>query len=118
MKIPNRSEVPKSGYYYHYKHDPAGSVYNYAYFFLNAGIHTEDDCRPQDSAMTVYLPLYEDATVYQAGKYFDLRPLGMWTETATKDGQKVPRFRRITDEAVIAQLRTIRQQMYAELFGG
>lgn len=36
MKIP--TQVPERGFYYHYKHDPAGSVDNYAYEVLGAAV--------------------------------------------------------------------------------
>ena len=109
MIIPTR--VPERGFYYHYKHDPTGTVNNYAYEFMGAGVHTEDDCRPEDANMAVYRPLYE-ASVYKAGKLFDLRPLDMWMDEVTKDGRTFPRFQKITDPVVLAELTAIRDQMY------
>ena len=110
MKIPTR--VPESGFYYHYKHDEKGSVNNYAYEVIGVGCHTEDDCRPEDANMVVYRPLYE-SSVYKAGKLFDLRPLDMWMGNVTKDDQTFPRFQKITDLAVIAELEIIKNQMYS-----
>ena len=109
LKIPEK--VPEPGFYYHYKHDPAGIVNNYAYEVMGTGCHTEDDCRPEDANMVVYRPLYE-SSVYKAGKLFDIRPLGMFMETVTKEGKTFPRFQKITDSAVIAALQAIRQKMY------
>jgi hypothetical protein len=109
MKIP--SEVPKKGFYYHYKHDPLGPVNNYAYEVIGIGCHTEDDCRPEDANMVVYLPLYE-ASVYNAGKHFDLRPLEMFLGSVTKNGKTFPRFKMVTDSAVIAKLEAIKKMMY------
>lgn len=109
MKIP--SKVPERGFYYHYKHDPNGPINNYAYDVMGVGCHTEDDCRPEDANMVVYRPLYE-ASVYKAGELFDIRPLEMFMENVTKDGQTFPRFRNITDPTVTTQLKTIRDQMY------
>ncbi len=109
MKIPTK--VPTNGFYYHYKHDPHGSVNNYAYEVVGVGCHTENDCRPEDANMVVYRPLYE-ASVYKAGKLFDLRPLDMWMGDVTKDGKPLPRFAKITDVLVINQLQEIRKQMY------
>ena len=106
----------KAGYYYHYKHDTKGAVNNYAYFILGAGHHTEDDARDREKFMQNYLPLYDSATVYQMGKLLDNRPLAMAMENVTVDGVSKPRFARITDEAVIAQLRAIRNAMYPEIF--
>lgn len=110
MKTPER--VPEKGFYYHYKHDPSGLVGNYAYEIVGVGAHTEDDCRPEDIHMVVYRPLYE-SSVYKAGKLFDLRPLEMWMEDVTKDGKTFPRFQKITDLEVIAQLEVIKEEMYS-----
>jgi len=109
MKIPIK--VPENGFYYHYKHDPAGPVNNYAYEVIGVGCHTEDDCRPEDANMVVYRPLYE-ASVYKAGKLFDLRPLDMWMGTVTKVGKTFLRFTKINDQRIITQLEEIKQKMY------
>lgn len=105
--------MPEAGFYYHYKHDPAGTVNNYAYYICGVGHHTEDDCRPEDEFMLVYRPLYE-AYVYRIGKLFDLRPLHMFYDPAMIGGNSVPRFTKITDPAIIAQLRAVMAQMYSE----
>src|SRR5260221_591191 len=97
-------KVPEKGFYYHYKHDPNGEVNNYAYEVMGVGFHTEDDCRPIDTNVVVYLPLYE-SSVYKAGKFFDIRPLEMFMENVEKDGKILPRFHKITDEKVIAELK-------------
>jgi hypothetical protein len=110
MKIP--SSVPERGFYYHYKHDPAKPLNNYAYEVVGVGCHTEDDCRPEDANMVVYRPLYEDAEVYKAGKLFDLRPLDMWMGNVTKDDTTFPRFSRITDPTLIATLEVVKLKMY------
>lgn len=106
-------QMPEPGYYYHYKHDPAGSVNNYAYYIYGVGHHTEDDCRPEDTFMQVYRPLY-DAHVYRLGKLFDLRPLQMFYEPADWQGKMVERFTKITDPRVIEALQKIRAEMYGE----
>ena len=61
--------------------------------------------------MVVYRPLYE-SSVYKAGKLFDLRPLDMWMGSVEVDGKKIPRFSKVTDQSVIAQLKMIKQKMY------
>lgn len=109
MKLPAR--VPEKGFYYHYKHESVGPVNNYAYEVMGAGCHTEEDCRPEDANMVVYRPLYE-SFVYKAGKLFDLRPLEMFMESITKNGTTFPRFRKITDQAVIAELEEVKTRMY------
>ena len=110
LKIPEK--VPEKSFYYHYKHDPKGSVDNYAYEVMGVGHHTEDDCRPIDANMVVYRPLYE-AAVYKAGKMFDLRPLSMFLESVTKDGKTFLRFQKITDPKIIAELEEIKKKMYS-----
>jgi hypothetical protein len=104
-------QTPEKGFYYHYKHDPKGAVNNYAYEFIGVGCHTEEDCRPEDSNMVIYRPLYE-AFVYKAGKLYDLRPLLMWMGDVEVGGVTQKRFTLITDPQVIAELERIRAQMY------
>jgi hypothetical protein len=111
MKIP--AKTPEKGFYYHYKHDPAGPLNNYAYEVIGVGCHTEDDCRPEDQNLVVYRPLYE-SSVYKAGKLFDIRPLEMFLEDVTKEGKTFPRFAKITDSKIIAELEKIKVQMYGE----
>ncbi|MGH7113979.1 MAG: DUF1653 domain-containing protein [Stellaceae bacterium] len=110
--IPPPKKLPESGYYYHFKHDPRGSVNNYAYYIYGVGHHTEADCRVEDAFMQIYRPLYEEAYAYRNGGLFDLRPLHMFFEPAERNGATVPRFARIADPAVIAQLAAIRARMY------
>jgi hypothetical protein len=111
MEAPAR--IPEKGFYYHYKHDPKGPINNYAYEVMGVGFHTEDDCRPEDVNMVVYRPLYE-SSVYTLGKFFDIRPLGMFMEGVTKGEKIFPRFTKITDPVTIALLETIKQTMYGE----
>jgi hypothetical protein len=108
------TQVPEPGFYYHYKHDPAGAINNYAYYIDGVGHHTEDDCRPMDQHMMVYRPLYDSAFVYKNGKMFDLRPLHMFYEPADWQGKSVQRFVKITNPAVIEELKKIKAQMYGE----
>ncbi len=104
-------QTPEKGFYYHYKHDPAGPVNNYAYEVMGIGHHTEDDCRPIDQYVVVYRPIYE-AFVYKNGKMFDIRPRDMFLEEVTKDGKTFPRFQKIIDPEVIQKLIAIRDEMY------
>ncbi len=102
---------PTPGFYYHYKHDPEGTLNNYAYEVMGVGHHTEQDAREEDRFVVVYRPLYE-AFVYKNGKMFDIRPLGMFMESITKDGIERPRFAPITDSETITDLTRLRTEMY------
>ncbi len=115
MKVPEK--IPVKGFYYHYKHDATGTINNYAYELIGVGIHSEDDCAPEDANMAIYLPLYE-SRAFKAGKFFVLRPLDMFVGNVTKDlparaGNKIfPRFIKITDKKVITELEKIKIEMY------
>ncbi len=116
MTLPMPKMVPDAGFYYHYKHDPSGSVENYAYEVIGVGFHTEDDAREGEAHFVVYRPLYE-SSVYKASQEldvpcFDNRPLEMWMGSVEKDGNTIPRFQKITDESVLAELKKIRDLMY------
>jgi hypothetical protein len=106
-------QEPEKGFYYHYKHDPRGVVNNYAYEVLNIAHHTEIEGLAE-AAMVVYRPLYESAGVYKIGKHWDVRPLGMFVESVTKDGKTFPRFQKITEQSVIDELQKIQKEMYAD----
>ena len=112
--VPPPPLLPEPGFYYHFKHDAAGPVNNYAYYIYGVGHHTENDCRPEDAFMQVYRPLYEEAYAYRHGGLFDLRPLPMFFEPAERRGEKVPRFMRIVDPDLIAQLRAIKSRLYPD----
>lgn len=108
--------MPERGFYYHYKHDPKGSINNHAFEVLGVGFHTEDDARSGEEHFLVYRPLYE-SSVYVASKElsipcFDARPLGLWMEAIEKDGKEVPRFQKISEAAIIAELEKIKDEMY------
>jgi hypothetical protein len=117
MALPLPAKVPEPGFYYHYKHDPEGSVDNYAYEVLAVGFHTEDDHREGEAHFLMYRPLYDTAAVYQYSLRFgiqcvDARPLEMWMEDVEIDDKPVPRFSKVTDESVILNLTEIRERMY------
>ncbi|MDO8604845.1 MAG: DUF1653 domain-containing protein [bacterium] len=110
MKI--STNIPEAGFYYHNKHT-SDSVNNYAYELMGVGIHTEDDCTPEDANMVVYRPLYK-SEVFNNEKFFWLRPLEMWTEKITKDGKTFPRFSKISDPEIISKLESIKKEMYGD----
>src|ERR1700741_2352140 len=102
--VPPPERRPEPGYYYHFKHDPAGPFNNYAYYIYGAGHHTEAAYRPDDALMKVSGPLHETAYAYRNGGMYDLRPLRMFYEPGRLNGKEVPRFTRITDPDLIAKL--------------
>lgn len=114
MIIPKASEIPSKGFYYHFKHDPTGPVNNYAYEVIGVGIHSEDDCDPNDAVMVGFIPLY-DCPLADQLHLFQIRPLAMWMGEASVGGMRVPRYVRITDPNVIAQLKRARAEIYGKM---
>ena len=116
LSLPKR--MPESGFYHHYKHDPKRAVNDYAYEVLGVGFHTENDTRPGEEHFVVYRPLYEAAVYAAAQKFgvpcYDVRPLEMWMDEDVdyKDGRRGPRFLKIEDPQVIAELTRVRDLMY------
>lgn len=111
MALPG--EPPEPGYYYHYKHDPAGPLNNYAYEVLGTGCATEEDWAKPEAYMVIYRPLYRESPAFEAGKLWFLRPLTMFTDDVTKpDGMKVPRFHKIVNPEIIAELDEHRRELY------
>lgn len=96
--------MPEKGFYYHYKHDPAGPFNNYSYEVIGVAMHTEDR-----TFTVLYRPLYENT--YLTVDY-SARPLDMFMGTVEKDGATIPRFTRITDPALITRLTAIKEQRY------
>lgn len=96
----------KGGYYYHYKHDPAGSVENYAYYVLGVAKHSEDD-----TELVIYQPLYK--TDYFEGVDYSARPLEMFMDMVTKEGETFPRFAQITDPEIVNKLKKIQSNISA-----
>ena len=95
----------QKGFYYHYKHDPNGSVNNYSYEVISVGTHTETK-----EKLVIYRSLYQTET--QGGANYWLRPFEMFVENVIKDGETFPRFQYITDPEIILKLENIRDEMY------
>jgi len=98
-------DAPAKGFYYHYKHDPAGHFNNYAYEVIGTARHTEERFY-----MVLYRPLYENA--YMAPADYHARPLEMFMGTVSIEGKEVARFTQITDPEIIGKLEAIRKEMY------
>ena len=60
-------------------------------------------------------PYTEEAYAYRNAGLFDLRPLHMFFKPAEWHGKSVPRFTRILDPEVNAQLEAIKVRMYPDL---
>ena len=98
-------KVPANGFYYHYKHDPRGPFNNYSYEVIGIARHTEEK-----TFTVLYRPLYVNDWFKPAD--YQARPLDMFNENVTKDGQVIARFQQITDPELIAKLQKIKAQMY------
>ena len=109
-KIDVPENLPEPGFYYHFKHDSNGPVNVMAYEVLGVQFHTE-----RESLEVSYRPVYREAMSYVNGLLGGYsRPLDMFMETVEKPEYSGPRFIKITDSEVIAQLRTIRDEMYPQ----
>lgn len=93
------------GFYYHYKHDNSQGINNYAYEVMGTALHTEERTKA-----VIYRPIY--ANTFLQGMDFCSRPYEMFMQSVEKDGISIPRFKKIDDPAVIAQLQKIRDEMY------
>ena len=112
MKLPT-TPVPENGYYYHNKHSDEKGLNDCAYEVIGVGIHTEDDCRPENAQMVLYRPLY-DSEIYKRGKYYWNRPLEMWMSNLTENGKTFKRFQKISNPKIIEELEKIKNEMYGE----
>lgn len=106
-------DLPKKGFYYHYKHDPKKDIFNYAYEVIGIGHHTETSAEDGSGLFVIYRPLYEDAFVYKNGKMFDIRPLDMFIEEVERNGETQKRFTFIEDTHIITLLELQLKKMYS-----
>lgn len=100
------TKIPENGFYYHYKHDQAGDVNNYAYEVIGLGLHTEEG-----NYTVLYRPLYKNDFLAPANYY--ARPYDMFMQTVVKDGKIIQRFQKIEDPALISKLKSIKDKMYS-----
>lgn len=108
-------DLPEPGFYYHYKHDPAGPLNNYAYEVLGVGCDTEGDWETPEAYMVIYRPLYEESPSYRAGRLWYLRPVGMFMDDVQKDdAPPMPRFHRVMNPEILAEFTKLRKEMYGE----
>lgn len=98
-------QIPEKGFYYHYKHDSKGYYNNYSYEVVGIGRNTEEN-----TFTVLYRPLYESDWMKPAD--YQSRPLDMFMENVTKDGNTFPRFTKITDSKIIEELQKIKEKMY------
>ncbi|MFA7302148.1 MAG: DUF1653 domain-containing protein [Candidatus Paceibacterota bacterium] len=97
--------LPTKGFYYHYKHDPAGPLGNYTYEVIGVGRNTE-----LETLVVLYRPLYINLWLKPAE--YCSRPLEMFLEEVAKGDTTSPRFQKVTDENVIAELEALKNTMY------
>lgn len=100
-------QIPKKGFYIHYKHDPQGAPNNYTYEVVGIARNTEEK-----TYTVLYRPLYENDWFKPAD--YQSRPLDMFNEEVEKDGKMTPRFQLITDTEKVSELENIRVKMYGK----
>lgn len=100
----NNLQFPEKGFYYHYKHDTAGEINNYAYEVVGIGRNTEEK-----TFTVLYRPLYKNDWMSPAD--YQSRPLEMFLENVEKDGKFMPRFWRIVDSETIVKLEDIKKKL-------
>ncbi len=96
---------PQKGFYQHYKHDPQGEPHNYRYEVVGIARHTEDK-----TFTVLYRPLYKNDWFAPAD--FQARPLEMFMGSVEKNGATLPRFKKIDDVALVAELQKVRDTLY------
>lgn len=104
VKLP--SNIPKTGFYYHFKHDQQGEVNNYAYEVVGLGVHIETG-----ELQVEYRPLYYSSLAYGLRINYH-RHLSMFMGEVMVGDVKKPRFKRVEDMSVIAKLLKFRNRMY------
>ncbi|HEU5114968.1 MAG TPA: DUF1653 domain-containing protein [Candidatus Paceibacterota bacterium] len=97
----NAPQIPQTGFYYHFKHDPEVSIDNYAYEVIGIARHTETN-----ELLVVYRPIYESTSLAPAD--CSVRPLAMFMDTVDRGKGPTKRFTEITDEDIIVALEEIR----------
>jgi hypothetical protein len=105
------SYIPQKGdYNYHYKHDPAKGVLNYAYQIFGLALHSETE-----EVMVAYRPLYSPNHVWDRQCDFNIRPLDMFCEEKFESkGQIInQRFRKIEGE----ELEQVKQELVKQNSG-
>lgn len=95
----------QKGFYFHYKRDQNGEPNNYAYEIIGTGLDTETN-----AVSVIYRPLYKSDHLGNNDWY--IRPATMFDEFVEVNDRKIKRFELITDQAVIDQLKIIRDDMY------
>lgn len=97
--------MPEIGeFYYHYKHDPK-KVNDHAYVITGFGWDLENDKK-----IIFYKPLYVFHIEKEEVKICT-RSIENFTEVITRDGKNFPRFKKITDQKIIEELRKIEEIM-------
>lgn len=102
---PTPEQIPEKGFYVHYKHDPSGDPHNYTYEVIGIGRNTEEK-----TYTVLYRPLYEND--WMAPADYQSRPLDMFIENVTVAAVDRPRFTRILDPKLIAELEVVKSEMY------
>lgn len=78
----------------------------YAYEVVGLARHSEDK-----SYLVLYRPLYDQTFLAPAGVV--ARPLDMFMEMVEKNGESLPRFRKVEDSELTQQLEAERNRRYS-----
>ena len=100
-------KTPENGFYRHYKHNPEKGFNDYVYEVIGIALHSEEKVY-----LVAYRPLYKNTYLVPAN--FSVRPLKMFLEDVEINGKIIPRFKHITDEKLIVELRKIKDEMYGK----
>lgn len=97
--------IPNKGFYRHYKHNPQKGFNDHIYEVIGIALHSEEK-----TYFVAYRPVYINK--YLSPANFSVRPLAMFLENVEVDGKVLPRFEYITDENLVKELISIRDEIY------
>jgi hypothetical protein len=100
--------IPKNGFYKHYKHSQEAEKNNYIYEVVGIARHTEDK-----TYAVLYRPMYKSDWLSPAN--YCARPLEMFMEQVVVDEKTLSRFTLITDSEKIKELDLVRAEMYGNI---
>jgi hypothetical protein len=95
--------IQPSTFYYHFKRDPNKGLEDGAYYVLGLGMNTED--RSQISVILKPLYYCDPQKTDEKGISYQIRPLEYFVTPIDRESYTGPRFKLITDQKIIDQLK-------------